>query len=237
MARRVSRFLAAAGALALAAGCQGEVTSAPVSDAGLPDASPDSGPPDGGTVVMPPLHGPFGDGGYAFAIADGDAPSPYCDADAGRSPSGPSHATIASDGTLCMSGEVGVIPPTTFLNDCTTPWGVILGINLNQAMGASTPANAYTLTGTGVTVDVNFVPPCTTARVLLDQDGATPPYCAALTPGVEIPWAAFSTECWNPGGGVALTGPPSSQSIRILFVSGTEGACPFTDFCLTGLQL
>ena len=93
---------------------------------------------------------------------------------------------------------------------------------------------SYTMTGTGVTVNVSGLPACTQARVVLDQSGSNE-VCAALTPGVEIPWSAFNTTCWD-NTGTALSGPPSSQSIKIQFVtSPTE--CQFTNFCLTQISL
>jgi hypothetical protein len=164
-----------------------------------------------------------GKGGYVFTSSDSNTPT------------GTSYAELATDGTLCMRGSVMALPPNPTDADYANDWGCEMVFNLDQSQGTDTPRNAYTLTGTGVTVNTTAVPSCTTARVVLDQDGAKPTYCALLTPGVEIPWSKFNTKCWNDSG-TALSGPPSSQAIRIHFVTGTM-ACPFTDFCVTAISL
>jgi hypothetical protein len=164
-------------------------------------------------------------GGYAFGYSDSDPP-------AGK---GTSTATLAADGSLCISGQVMALPANPTPADYSNDWGCGIGVNLDQAMGMMTAKNPFTLTGTGVTVNVNGVPSCTIARVVIDQNGATPAYCAPLTPGVEIPWSKFNTACWD-GSGTALTGPPSSQALKVQFVTSMT-ACPFTNFCLTQVSL
>jgi hypothetical protein len=119
--------------------------------------------------------------------------------------------------------------------DYADDWGCGIGVNLNQAMGSMTTF-PLVLTGTGVTVYTSPIPACTTARVILDQNGAVPGYCAVLTPGVEIPWSSFNTACWDDSG-TFLTGPPSSQALRVQFVASTMQACSFSNFCVTGIQL
>ncbi len=173
-----------------------------------------------------------GDGGYAFAYADGE----------GTAPTGTSMATLAADNTLCISGNTMALPASPTPAQYTADWGCGIGVNLNQAMGTGdggTPVNAYTLTGTGVTVTVSNIPSCISSsdiRVVLDQNGATPDYCATLTNGVEIPWAMFNTECWMPASGVALTGPPMSQALKVQFVT-TMTECQFTSFCIDSIAL
>jgi hypothetical protein len=166
-------------------------------------------------------------GGYAFGYSDSQNMAPQMP--------GTSMATLATDGSLCISGNVMALPPNPTMADYSNDWGCGIGVNLNQMMGVMTAKNAFTLTGTGVTVNVSGLPSCTAARVVLDQNGATPAYCAALTPGKEIPWSAFNTECWN-GMGTALSGPPTSQALKVQFVTSTT-ACPFTNFCITELML
>jgi hypothetical protein len=168
----------------------------------------------------------FGDGGYVFGYADSQNMAPQ--------KAGTSTATLAADGSLCISGNV--MEATGTPPDFSDYWGCGIGINLNQTMGTMTAKNTYTLTGTGVTVGVNAVPTCTAVRVVLDQNGATPAYCADLTPGVEIPWSKFNTACWD-GSGTALSGPPTSQAIKVQFVSNNMAACPFTNFCITDIKL
>jgi hypothetical protein len=162
-----------------------------------------------------------GAGGYAFAYSDSQNMPP-------QSP-GPSTATLETNGTLCISGDVGQIANMDFTDD----WGCGIGVNLNQTQGTNTPKNTYTPTGTGVTVTTSAVPSCTTARVIVDQSGTD--YCAPLTSGTEIPWGSFNTMCWT-NSGAFLSGPPSSESLKVQFVASTTEACPFTDFCITAIS-
>jgi len=168
----------------------------------------------------------FGNGGYAFAYADSTAPG-----------TGTSVATLATDGSLCISGNVMALPPNTTPAEYTADWGCGIGVNLNQ-VGDAGPTG-YLLTGAGVTVNVSGTPACLSAadiRVVIDQNGALPAYCATLTPGVEIPWSAFNTECWMPASGVALTAAPTSVALKVQFVT-TSTECVYNDFCITQIAL
>ena len=181
----------------------------------------------GGPALCPTGYCTFGDGGYAFSYADGDAPA---------TATGMSHATLATDGSLCISGSVMALPAAPTAADYSNDWGAGLGTNLNQTMGMATPKMAYTFTGTGVTVTTSALPSCIAAsnvRVVLDQ-GGTNEVCATLTSGTEIPWSAFNTTCWTTGG-TALTGPPSSDAIKVQLVTSMT-ACSYTDFCITSLS-
>ncbi len=178
-------------------------------------------------VVCPGELCAFGDSGYAYAYSDSENSAPLVP--------GTSTATLAGDGSLCISGNVMALPPTPTEADYDSYWGCGIGINLDQPPGSGAPGD-YQLTGTGVTVSVENLPPCTTARVILDQNGGSPTYCAPLTPGVEIPWASFNTACWLPAQGTALSGPPDSQSIEIQFVTSLQ-ECSFTNFCITAVTL
>jgi hypothetical protein len=165
----------------------------------------------------------FGMGGYAFSYADGDGPN--------ATPTGMSHATLAPS-EPCISGSVMALPPTPTPADLANDWGCGIGFNLNQAEGAGTTAMPYAFSGTGVTVTTTGVPPCTVARVVVDLAGTD--YCAAFTEGTAIPWTTFNTACWD-NSGTALTGPPTSQSIKVQFLTSAAGACPYTNFCVTGI--
>jgi hypothetical protein len=173
---------------------------------------------------------PFGNGGYAFGYSDSQ--------NTGTQMPGMSTATLATDGSLCITGNVMQLPPMPTQTQYSDFWGCGIGVNLNQAADAGpTVKGVYMLpTGTGVTVNVNSVPKCTQARVVLDDMMGATSYCSALTPGVEIPWASFSTTCWNTTG-TTLTGPPTSQAIKVQFVTSTSEACMFTDFCITEIKL
>jgi hypothetical protein len=176
--------------------------------------------------VCPNDYCTFGEGGYAFALADSKNTPPDVP--------GQSTAVLAADGSLCIDGHLMQLPQAPTAADYQNDWGCGLGINLNQSMtGNST--GTFMLTGTGITVNTTAIPPCTSARVWLAASTVDPGFCAPLTPGVEIPWSDFNTACWD-GSGTTLSGPPTIQGIRILFVTGFT-ACDFTNFCLTDLQL
>jgi hypothetical protein len=161
-----------------------------------------------------------GNGGYGFAYYDGQG-----------TPPGDSTATLQIASGLCISGTVGQVVNAMY----STDWGCGIGVNVNQAMGANPPANGLLLTGTGITVSTSAIPSCTTARVVIDDNGTS--YCAALTPGVEIPWTTFNTTCYAPAMGTYLSGPPTAAAVKVQFVSTTTASCPFTNFCITQISL
>jgi hypothetical protein len=171
----------------------------------------------------------FGMGGYAFAEADSQQIPP--------SNWAMSTATLHGDGQLCIDGDVEMLPSTTETgNFWSQMWGCGLGVNLNQGMGMTSPALPYAFTGTGITVSTNGLPCCAEyARVLVEDNGTE--YCAALTDGVEIPWAMFNTACWAPQLGMPLMGPPTSPSVRVRLTPTHAQACPFSNFCITSIHL
>jgi hypothetical protein len=167
-----------------------------------------------------------GMGGYAFAEADSQQMPP--------DPLATGTATLHGDGKLCIDGEVDMLPNTTATVDYSKLWGCRLGVNLDQGHGMTSPALPYALTGTGITVSTNGIPCCTRARVVLDEGGME--YCADLTDGQEIPWAMFNTTCWTTQG-LPLMAAPTSPTVRVDFVTTKLEACPFTNFCITGIHL
>jgi hypothetical protein len=163
-------------------------------------------------------------GGYAFVYADGLPPTV----------TGSSTATLAKN-ALCMSGHVMQLPEFPTQSDYANDWGLGIGVYLNEAMGTMAPMS-YALTGTGITVSTNGVPMCTSARVIVDHGGQD--YCAPLTDGQAIPWATFSTTCWSPSVGTALSGAPSDvTAVKVQFLTSVNGPCNFTNFCITDLEL
>jgi hypothetical protein len=173
-------------------------------------------------VSCPSSYCNCGDGGYGFTYSDSQNMPPLLP--------GPSTVALETNGTLCVSGNVGQVVGMDYADD----WGAGFGCNLNQAQGASTPANPLTLTGAGIIVWTSAVPACTSARVVIDNGGVD--YCAPLTSGVLMPWGSFNTTCWN-NLGTFLTGAPTSTTVRVQLVSSATQSCPFTDFCITKLQL
>jgi hypothetical protein len=144
-------------------------------------------------------------------------------------------ATLATDGSLCISGNVMSLPPNPTAMDYSNFWGCGIGVNVNQMMGMNMPKGTFKLTGTGVTVNVSGLPACTQARVVIDDAAGATSYCAPLTPGKEIAWATFNTTCWD-GKGMAPTGGTTTQAVKVQFVTSST-PCPFTNFCLTELML
>ncbi len=210
-------------------GSTGASTGTPASSSGTPATGTASGTSSGsttGAITCPGGDCAFGNGGYAFSYADSQNPAPQ--------PDGTSMATLATDDTLCISGNVMALPSMPTQADYSNDWGCGIGINLDQSADGGTPA-PYTLTGTGVTVGINATPSCPSLdniRVVLTDGAAMTQYCAPITPGVEIPWADFNTTCWMPSTGTPLAGPPSSVALKVQFVT-TATACTFTNFCLT----
>jgi hypothetical protein len=142
-----------------------------------------------------------------------------------------SHAVLASD-SLCITGNVMALPPTPTPADLANDWGCGIGVNLNQG-DAGTTSMTYVFTGTGITVTTTEVPPCTTARVVVDNAGQD--YCAPLTDGAAIPWTTFNTACWD-NSGTALAAPPASVAVKVQFVTSATGPCSYTDFCVTAIS-
>jgi hypothetical protein len=167
-------------------------------------------------------------GGYAFALADSQNMSPQLP--------GTSTATLASDGSLCISGNVMALPANPTAADYSNDWGCGIGVNVNQMMGTNMPINSTTLSGTGVSVTVNAIPTCTTARVIVTDSGTD--YCAPLTgTSTTVPWSMFNTECWMPSKGQALSGAPTAvTAVKVQFVTSMT-ACTFSNFCIDAMTL
>lgn len=188
-------------------------------------ADSSSGP---GSGVVECVNGlcPFGGEGAPFSVAPGTSQG--------------SHASLSPDNLLCLMGQVSPLPAgdtsPTFVE--ASGWGVGMGIYLNQWQPYSQP-EPYQLTGTGITIDIDNLPDCTAARVVLTDQAGGPGYCATLTPGVEMPWSAFTSACeLDPSAEPpTLTEAPTAVALEIVLVPNTQKDCSFYNFCITNLVL
>jgi hypothetical protein len=158
----------------------------------------------------------IGKGGYAYAFSDATA-----------TPPGGSSACIEST-AFCGKGT-SVMQNTA---DYSDPYGGGIGINLNEAMGASSPGT-YTPTGSGVAYTLTSLP--TGARIIIGN--GTTDYCFTLTSATgTVPWASFNTMCYATPipAADALTGPPVGAT-HIEFEIPSAMTASSWDFCVSAL--
>jgi hypothetical protein len=126
-------------------------------------------------------------GGYAYSYDDGTS-------------------TACVDSTaLCGTGVTG----TT--NRSGTVYGAAIGVNLNQAMGA-TSTGPFAVTGSGIAYALDNLP-SQGMRIIIDQGGAD--YCATLTTvAATVPWSRFNTKCWDNTGIALIIAPTTATHIN-----------------------
>jgi hypothetical protein len=96
----------------------------------------------------------------------------------------------------------------------------------------SPSGTAVQLSGTGVTVAVTSLP--TGAPLTVTVYVGTTNYCAVISSATQtIPWTSFTTTCYAPATGVALTGAPNTPNIS--FNVGAGPTVGTFDFCVTAL--
>jgi hypothetical protein len=138
-------------------------------------------------------------------------------------------SSLAAGGQLCASGSVA--PQSNYGG-----YG-ILGLYVNQATGASTPADPVTVTGTGLVVNVTNTGGSALRVQIQDELGATDAthrWCATITgSGGTIPWSSFNTACWD-GSGTAYAMQPIN-AVLIMVPGSNTVAVPF-DFCLNSVS-
>jgi hypothetical protein len=174
---------------------------------------------------------PLQSGPYQSSIGMGGAAYAYVD-------TGGSTACVASS-SLCGKG-IAVAANGQY----STRWGGGIGINLDEAMGSPT-VNTIAVTSAGLSYSLSNLPPG--ARISVANCPTPIPaggcaqtswYCANLTAtSGTIPWTTFDNQCWSPGTGTKLTGPPQSlSSIDFNVPSAASTDTPW-DFCVTSLSL
>ena len=111
-----------------------------------------------------------------------------------------------------------------------------MGINVNQAMGASTSAQNYAAAGSvGITYALDAFEP----NMRLIVGDSTTDYCVVLTSAAGmVPWTNFNSTCWMPSTGTSLSGPPASfTSVRFQVpADDTNGTTMPFDFCVDRLN-
>jgi hypothetical protein len=164
---------------------------------------------------LPAMPGTVGMGGYGYAFSDGTSVS-------------------CLNGTaFCGSGTIATANPPTY-----SLYGGGIGVNLNQAAGATTKMT-MAATGSGITYALTNLPTSpATVRLIVDNAGVD--YCNNITTmSGTVPWSQFFAMCYNlPGGdaGAGLSGPPAAAShIQFQVNSAASGPGAFS-FCVTGLS-
>jgi hypothetical protein len=153
----------------------------------------------------------IGDGGYAFAYADGMGSTACIDATA-----------------LCGTGT------TATANSTGTIWGAGIGFNLHQAVatGSASPAiNTYAATGTGIAYALTNLP-AQGMRIVIDDGGSD--YCVPIAAASGmVSWSAFNTKCWD-NSGTFLAGAPATATHIEFQVTSDAATTPF-NVCVTSV--
>ncbi len=140
-------------------------------------------------------------------------------------------STHTTGSPYCVSGSVA---PASDYSGCA-----MLGWNINQAQGSSTPNGTWTPTSIssgGVLISVSN-PGGSTLRVQIQgpngSTDASDNWCAVITgTGGLIPWTSFNTACWD-NSGTVYAGQPLSQ-VEVTIPGSNTAAVPFS-FCLNSL--
>jgi hypothetical protein len=139
--------------------------------------------------------GGVGTGGYVYHYDDGT-----------------SYGCVDS-ANACITGQTAA-QGTNY----STIWGAGIGINVNQANGASAKSTVTPTSTTGLAYAVSpSTLPTQGLRIVLS--GGTVDYCAKITTASgTVPWTSFTTDCWDtpPDGGVySGTGAFSSVEFQV----------------------
>jgi hypothetical protein len=153
------------------------------------------------------------------------------------------------DGPYCVSGNVVSDPPIEGMEGSGYKAIAAVGFNVAQPKIEDAPVNTIASTGDGVMVNVVVNSGSELLRVQLedgtpptDPDAASHRWCANLTvvDGVfndTLPWEAFSTECWAPGGetDVAFDNRPIAKVILYIPDPGMAATTVPFDFCVNDI--
>lgn len=146
---------------------------------------------------------------------------------------------VDADGPYCVSGAVAGTEEYTSI--------AAVGFNTNQPKIENAETGKVATTGDGLMVHITVNSGETELRVQL-EDGTDPAdpnaalhrWCANVTvvDGVfndTLPWEAFSTECWAPGGTTDVPFDPATQLAKVIIYvpdPGTPGTSLPFDFCV-----
>ncbi len=148
----------------------------------------------------------LGTGGYAYAFGD------------------PTSTACNDSAYLCVEGRTAPVS--------TTVYGAGLGVNLNQAVGASAKGTVIVpAADTGISYALAGT--LSAAGVTIIIDGGGTDYCASVTAtSGTVPWSSFFT-CT--GAATVLAGAPDAASHIQIQVSAGVSPLSF-DFCVTALS-
>ena len=196
------------GGSAGALGSAGAATGGSAGSAGAAGAGGSGGGAFGGYMTFGAWHG------YAWTAANGT----------GSRIDPPNFANKTSP-PLCATGMVAA----------GTNNVAMLGVNLNQATAAGSPALTVVPTLAGITVSVTNNTGAALRVQIQGPNGDTDEnqrWCAPIFgSGGFIPWNAFNTHCWN-GSGLPYTRQPIVA--LLILVPGAASPVSF-DFCLNSL--
>jgi hypothetical protein len=218
-----------------------DTVDAKVPDTALPDArTPDLPPlPDVGATYTVTFNAGVAKGamtGYGWVTMGVLDPvtSPTCgpnkDAISNASPCVSTSTNWDSSNALCVSGTAPALPPSPTSQDYSDNWGIQLGANASDPLGA--------IGKTYSTITLNFTgTPQTGLRATVhrtgDPIGTT--YCSLVTSGTPMALTSFNTSCWN-GSGTNLTAADLPKIDKVgLEVPSTQSEITLSKLCLTGI--
>ncbi len=148
----------------------------------------------------------LGTGGYAYAFGD------------------PTSTACNDSAYLCVEGRTAPVS--------TTVYGAGLGVNLNQAVGASAKGTVI-VPAADTGISYALAETLSAAGVTIIIDGGGTDYCAPVTAtSGTVPWSSFFT-CT--GAATVLAGAPDAASHIQIQVSASVSPLSF-DFCVTALS-
>jgi len=154
---------------------------------------------------------------------------------------------IDTDGPYCVTGSVVGTPPDPEIEGSGYTSIAAVGFNTNQPKIEDAPTGKVATTGDGVLIHLTVNSGETMLRVQLEDgtdpmapDAAQHRWCANLdVVGGEfnetLPWEAFSTECWAPGGATDSPFDPATQLAKVIIYvpdPGTAGTTLPFDYCV-----
>jgi len=171
--------------------------------------------------------------GFAFTLTDEGQTGSIAPAD---------FDDLETDGPYCVTGTVAATEQYESL--------AAVGFNLNQAREVGAPAGSVVASGDGLMIHVTLNSGATDLRVQLD-DGTDPTdpnaaqhrWCANLTVvdgefNETLPWEAFSTECWAPGGDTDVPFDPTTELVKVIIYvpdPGLAGTTLLFDYCVNDI--
>jgi len=223
----------------------GNGSGAATGNTGGSGASPATGGAGGGGNSLLGGYHVHGDwAGFAFTFTD--------EAKTATIMPGSFEDMIESDGPYCVSGSVVGTPPEEDANGDPIPGTgytsiAALGFNTNQPKMENAETGKVATSGDGVMIHLTVNSGETELRVQL-EDGTDPAdpnaaqhrWCANLTVvdgefNMTLPWEAFSTECWAPGGDTDVPFDPATQLAKVIIYvpdPGTAGTSLPFDYCV-----